>query len=34
LAQFEAIILFVLSLSGAKHVAEWVESQLAHFGTA
>jgi hypothetical protein len=25
-----AIILFVLSLSGAKHVAEWVESLSVH----
>jgi hypothetical protein len=30
LAQSEAIILFVLSLSGAKHMAEWVQSLLVH----
>jgi len=30
LAQFDAIILNVLSLSVAKHVVEWVESLLIH----
>jgi len=30
LAQFEAITLIVLSVSVAKHVAEWVESLLVH----
>jgi hypothetical protein len=31
LVQYEAIILFVRSLSGAKDVAEWVEGLLVHF---